>query len=241
MKSRKIIFIIPAYNEEMNIKKVLYDIRENASMADIIVINDCSKDNTEKILKEENVDYINHPFNMGYAKAVQTGIKYAYYNNYDYAIQFDADGQHLASEANKLFEKLKNKNCDIVIGSRFLKNTGYKHSFFRKLGTKLFTQIIKIYCKKVITDPTSGFQCLDRKIMEYYSKLGNYPEYPDANLIIDLLLKGYKIEEVGVKMELREFGESMHSGILKPVKYMIKIIYTIFIIILKNMLGGKRR
>ena len=105
---------------------------------------------------EEKVDYINHPFNMGYAKAVQTGIKYAYYNNYDYAIQFDADGQHLASEANKLFEKLKKKNCDIVIGSRFLKNTGYKHSFFRKLGTNLFTQIIKIYCKKVITDPTSN-------------------------------------------------------------------------------------
>ena len=77
--------------------------------------------------------------------------------------------------------------------------------------------------------------------MGYYSKLGNYPEYPDANLIIDLLLKGYKIEEVGVKMELREFGESMHSGIIKPIKYMIKIIYVIFIIILKNILGGKRK
>ena len=241
MINEKIIFIIPAYNEEMNIKKVLDDIRKNTPIADIIVVNDCSKDNTEKILKREKVDYINHPFNMGYAKAIQTGIKYAFYNNYDYAIQFDADGQHLASEANKLLKKLKNENCDIVIGSRFLKDIGYKHSFFRKIGTKLFTLVIEIYCKKVITDPTSGFQCLDRKIMEHYSKLGNYPEYPDANLIIDLLLKGYKIEEVGVKMQLREFGESMHSGILKPVKYMIKIIYTIFIIILKNMLGGKRR
>ena len=220
---KEVLIIIPAYNEEMNIKKVLDDIKKNTPNADVIVINDCSKDDTEKVLKEEKVNYINHPFNMGYAKSVQTGIKYAYYNNYDYAIQFDADGQHLASEANKLFEKLKNKNCNIVIGSRFLKNTGYKHSFFRKLGTNLFTQIIKIYCKKVITDPTSGFQCLDKKIMG------------------DLLLKGYKIEEVGVKMELREFGESMHSGIIKPIKYMIKIIYVIFIIILKNILGGKRK
>lgn len=241
MKTEKIIFIIPAYNEEMNIKKVLEDIKKNTPNADVIVINDCSKDDTEKVLKEYKVNYINHPFNMGYAKAVQTGIKYAYYNNYDYAIQFDADGQHLASEANKLFEKLKSENCDIIIGSRFLKNTGYNHSFFRKMGTKLFTLIIKIYCKKIITDPTSGFQCLNRKIMEYYSQLGNYPEYPDANLIIDLLLRGYKIEEVGVKMDVREFGESMHSGIVKPIKYMIKIIYVIFIIILKNILGGKKQ
>lgn len=239
--NNNIIFIIPAYNEEKNIIKVLNDIRKNTPMADILVINDCSTDKTEDILKQEKVVYLNHPFNMGYAKAVQTGIKYAYYNNYNYVIQFDADGQHLATEANKLFDKLREKNCDIVIGSRFLEKIGYKHSFLRQIGTKLFSVLIKIFCKKNITDPTSGFQCLNRKIVEHYSKLGNYPEYPDANLIIDLLLKGYKIEEVGVKMDIREFGESMHSGILKPLKYMIKIIYTIFIIILKKILErGKK-
>ena len=237
----KVLFVIPAYNEEANIENVIKEIKRDVKYADILIINDCSTDNTKKIIENNNVKCITGIFNLKYAWALQTGIKYAYQNDYDYVIQFDADGQHIAKEAEKLLNEMKKSNVDIVIGSRFLKDTGYKHPFFKKVATKLFTLIIKIFCKQEITDPTSGFQCLNKKVIEYYSKMGNYPEYPDANLIIDVLLKGFTIKEISVKMRLREAGESMHGGIIKPIKYMINMIYTITVILIINAMRGRKK
>lgn len=234
----KIIFVIPVFNESKHIEKVINDIRKNMPKADIVITNDYSTDNTKDIVESLGVICLNVPFNMGYAMAVQTGIKYAYEQDYDFVIQFDGDGQHLASEAEKLINKYKESDANIIIGSRFLKKTNYKHPLFRKIGTKLFQLIIKWFCKKEITDPTSGFQLLDKNVIKYYSKIGNYPEFPDANLIIEMLLKGYKIEEVSVNMKENDEGKSMHGGIIKPIKYMINIIYTIMFILIIN---GKRR
>ena len=235
---KKYLFVIPAYNEEKNIEKVIKDIQKNMPKADIVITNDCSKDNTKEIVESLGIPCLNVPFNMGYAMAMQTGIKYAYENNYDYVIQFDGDGQHLASEAKKLFQKMEETNANIVIGSRFLEKTDYKHPFFRKKGTKVFSLIIKLFCHKKITDPTSGFQLLDRSVIERYAKIGKYPEFPDANLIIEMLLNGYKIEEVSVKMKLNDTGQSMHGGIIKPIKYMINVLYTICYIIIQYL--GKK-
>ena len=230
----KELFVIPAYNEAQNIEKVLKEIKKDASFADILVINDCSKDNTKEIVEKNNVKCITGVFNLKYAMAVQTGIKYAYKNDYDYVIQFDADGQHIAKEAIKLYNEIKKSNCDIVIGSRYLKDTGYPCPFFRRIGTKFFSSIIKLICGQKIADPLSGFQCLNKRVIEQYSKMGFYPEFPDANLVIEMLLLGYKIKEVPVKMRLREVGESMHGGIIKPIKYMINMFYTIIFVVIKT-------
>lgn len=230
----RVLFVIPAYNEAQNIEKVLKEIKKDASFADILVINDCSKDNTKEIVEKNNVKCITGVFNLKYAMAVQTGIKYAYKNNYDYVIQFDADGQHIAKEAIKLYNEIKKSNCDIVIGSRYLKDTGYPCPFFRRIGTKFFSSIIKLICGQKIADPLSGFQCLNKRVIEQYSKMGFYPEFPDANLVIEMLLLGYKIKEVPVKMRLREVGESMHGGIIKPIKYMINMFYTIIFVVIKT-------
>lgn len=237
-EKEKVLFVIPAYNEEENIEKVLKEIKKDASFADILVINDCSKDHTKEIVQKNNVKCIDGVFNLKYAMAVQTGIKYAAKNNYDYVIQFDADGQHIAKEAIKLLDALKEDNSDIVIGSRYLKNMGYPCPFFRKIGTKLFSSIIRLTCKQRIADPLSGFQCLNKKVIERYSKMGNYPEFPDANLVIEMLLLGYQIKEIPVEMKLREAGESMHGGIIKPIKYMVNMLYTIVFIIIQNF--GKK-
>ena len=228
----KILFVIPAYNEEENIEKVLKEIKHDIPSADILVINDCSTDSTLEKVKAAKVKCISNIFNMGYAMAVQTGIKYAYINDYDYVIQFDADGQHIASEALKLYKYSKEKCCDIVIGSRYLKDMGYPCPKARRIGTKIFELIIKAACKKKIADPLSGFQCLNKRVIKKYSKMGTYPEFPDANLIIEMLLNDYYIEETPVKMRLRETGESMHRGILKPIKYMINMFYTIFFVLI---------
>lgn len=238
MAKDKILFVIPAYNEEENIEKVLDEIKKEVNYADIVVINDCSSDNTSSIVKSKKVKCIDMPFNCGYSNAVQTGIKYAYYNGYDYVIQFDADGQHIASEAEKLYKHIKKSDCDIVIGSRYLIDLGYPCPFFRKIGTKIFRFMIRMFCHKKIADPLSGFQCLNKKVIKEYAKISGYPEYPDANLIIEMLFKGYKIEEEPTKMRLRETGESMHGGIIKPIKYMVQMVYIIVFIIIKNI--GKR-
>ena len=230
---KDLLVIVPAYNEEMNITNVINELREDIKEADILVINDCSTDNTPKILEEMKVNYITTPFNLRYAGGVQTGFKYALAKGYKYVAQFDGDGQHVASELNKMFQKMKEDDVDIMIGSRFKEQTEYKHPFFRRVGTALFQKIIKIACSKEITDPTSGLQILSKRVYTRYAKINNYPAYPDANLIIEMLMQGYKIEEVPVKMKERIYGESMHSGIWSPISYMITMFYSIFLIIIK--------
>lgn len=236
----KTLIVIPAHNEEKNIRGVIEEIKKDLPNIDVLVINDASTDNTERVVKENKIKCITLPFNLGYSLAVQTGIKYANMHDYDYVIQMDADGQHIASEAKKLLDCMKKNKPDIVIGSRFLEQTEYKHGIMRKLGTNILSGLIKIVCKKDIKDPTSGFQCINKKAISYFSKMGNYPEFPDANLIIELLLDGYDICEISTKMRERKYGESMHKGIIAPTKYMIKVLYNIIIIILRNLFRKKK-
>ena len=239
MKKDKVLFVIPAYNEGKNIKRVLDEIKNEVKYADVVVVNDCSTDNTKEVVEGCGVKCIDSIFNMKYAWAVQTGLKYAYQNDYAYVIQFDADGQHIAKEAVKLLDEMKKNDVDIVIGSRYLEDLGYPCPFFRRVGTKIFEILIRVFCHEKIVDPLSGFQCLNKSVIEKYAKMGEYPEYPDANLIIEMLLDGYKIKEVPVKMRIREDGISMHSGIITPIKYMISMFYTIFFIVIKNLFTKK--
>lgn len=239
MKQPRVLIVIPAYNESANIGKVLDEIKHDTPDFDVLVINDCSTDNTANIVEQNNTKCITTLFNMHYAWAAQTGLKYAKSKDYDYAILMDADGQHIASEALKLYETAVKTDSDIVIGSRYLKNLGYHCPFFRKIGTKFFSRIIRLFTKHKISDPLSGFQCLNKRTINYYAKCGNYPEYPDAGLVIEMLLKGYKITEMPAKMRARENGTSMHSGIFKPIKYMITQFYACIVIVVKY--AGKRK
>ncbi len=236
----RVLLIIPAYNEALNIEKVVEDIQTDFSEADILIINDCSRDNTLEVIRHiDGIAYVNLPVNLGYSFAVQTGFKYAVEKNYDYLIQFDGDGQHLASEAKRMYEYALTRDCDVLIGSRFLEVTDYQHSFFRKIGTGLFQKIIKMLTGQKISDPTSGLQVLNKKVFKPLSKINSYPEFPDANLLIQYIYDGYRIEEIGVQMKNREFGESMHSGILKPAKYMIKMFYYILVVFANHLTGRK--
>ena len=231
MKDR-VLVVIPAYNEVDSISGVIDEIKHELKNTEILVVNDCSTDGTEKKV-EGRAKLINNIYNMGYAMSVQTGIKYAKLHGFDYVIQMDADGQHPASEAKKLLDACIDKNADIVLGTRYYKGSDYKSPFFRSFGTKLFVGLIRIFCKKRITDPLSGFQCINKRVIDYYSKPGNYPEYPDAGLIIEMLMKKYKIVEVPVKMRKRQAGVSMHSGIIQPIVYMVTQLYTCVVIFIK--------
>lgn len=233
-----LLVIIPAYNEEENILSVIEEIEKDVPYADILIINDCSKDGTLKILEDNSINHITTPFNLGYSGVIQTGFKYAVERRYDYVAQFDGDGQHVASELDKLFKTIQETSVDIVMGSRFKAKTEYHHAAFRVLGTWMFQRIIKRSCGQEITDPTSGMQVLNKRVFTKYAQMNNYPDYPDTNLLIEMLLNGYSIEEVSVEMRERIAGVSMHAGIWNPCKYMIKMFYSILIVILKY--GGKK-
>ncbi|MCC3374099.1 glycosyltransferase family 2 protein [Cohnella sp. REN36] len=211
MTNAKTLVLIPAYNEERNISSVIKGIQEETSEIDILVVDDCSKDNTAKVVRSHSVNMISLGANLGYSGAIITGFKYALDHNYKYVIQFDGDGQHDPKTIKELIHFIKESNCDIVIGSRFLQKTAYKHGSFRSLGTKLFSLIIKLSTGKTITDPTSGLQILNQQAYSYYVSSDNYPEYPDANIIILMLRNGYAIKEMPVTMHSRLSGVGMHA------------------------------
>lgn len=219
----KVLIIIPAYNEELNIEATVKDVRNNTNY-DYVIVNDGSKDKTKEICQKNNFNLISLPINYGLTSAIQVGMKYAKENNYDIAIQFDGDGQHQAKELKKLVKGVT-EGADIVIGSRFV--TEHKPRTMRMLGSNLISLIIKITTGKTIKDPTSGMRAYNKvAIEELVSNPGLSPE-PDT--IVYMLKKKKLIKEVQVEMQERKFGESYLKP-LKAMKYMINMFCSIVFI-----------
>ena len=205
----KILLIIPAFNEEKTILNTLNIV--DASDYDYVIINDGSTDSTESILRKNNANYIDVFSNLGIGGAVQTGYKYAYENNYDVAIQFDADGQHDISYIESLVGPIIKGEANLVIGSCFVdkKAKNQRSSTIRRIGIRFLSNFIFIMSGgKRIHDPTSGFRAADRKIIKRFAE--KYPiEYPEPVSNYELLRsKKYKIKEVPVKMNKRAGGKS---------------------------------
>lgn len=220
----KTLIIIPAYNEALNIKNTIEDIEKNAPGADYIVINDGSKDDTLEKLNLYNFHYINGFQNQGLFGAVQTGFKWALYNDYDVAIQFDGDGQHSAIYIKDLVKAIEEGN-NISIGSRYVNEK--KPITARMLGSRLITFAIKVMTGKKVNDPTSGFRAYDRSCIKLYADDINNPPEPDT--LVYMLKNGKKIKEVQVTMSEREFGESYLNPI-NSIKYMVTQLISIFLI-----------
>ena len=234
----KILLIIPAYNEEKAIKRVYDGIidynKKNKTKYDVIVINDGSKDNTEKILVENSIPHIKLIHNLGIGGAVQTGYKYALENNYDIAIQFDGDGQHNVEYVKTLIEPIINNEADLVIGSRFIdkNSSGFKSTFARLIGIRLISSFIKLTTKKRIYDCTSGFRACNKRTIEHFSH--TYPtEYPEPVSSVDLFKNKYTIKEVPVSMNERKEGTSSIKS-YKKAYYMINVILSIFVLWLRG-------
>lgn len=221
---KKVLIIIPAYNEALNIEKTVEDVKNNTKY-DYIIINDCSKDNTKEVCEKNNYNCISLPINYGLTSGIQIGMKYAQLNNYDIAIQFDGDGQHEAKYLKKLVEKIEKENCDVAIGSRFV--TEKKPISMRMLGSFLISLAIKITTLKTIKDPTSGMRAYNKKAIDEFVKNSSLTPEPDT--LVYMLKKGMKIEEVQVEMREREFGESYLKP-LKAAEYMINMFFSIIFI-----------
>lgn len=223
----KTLVIIPAFNEEETLRGVILGIRSFLSQADILVVNDGSTDSTGVIAREEGVLVLEHPYNMGIGATMQTGFLYALNNGYNIAVQIDGDGQHDARFITSLIKPILDGQANLVIGTRYLSDGGFKSTFLRKLGIRFFTTIIWIFTGKKITDPTSGFRAMDRKGIELFSK--EYPsDYPEVEALISAYKKGLHFQEIPVTMRNRQGGASS-IGILSALYYMVKVTLSISI------------
>ena len=238
---KEVLIIIPAYNEEQNIDKVLDNLTtpEISSVCDILVMNDASSDNTNWKAKKRHIAVVTHVFNLGYGGALQLGYKYAIRYRYKYVIQMDADGQHDACNVLHIYNTLKTKlngsYPDIVLGSRYMPGSApYPVPFMKNIAYKMFRFVIRATTGKTIMDPTTGLQGLSWRAMVYYSKFGNFDDrYPDANMITGMILKGYNVVEIPGVMHVRTAGKSMHSG-LKPIGYMFHMFLSILGILIRQ-------
>jgi len=223
--------IIPAYNEEISIAGVIKGIKR-CSDIDIIVIDDGSYDSTARVAKKVGAFVISHPFNMGYGVALQTGYKFALKHNYDILLQIDGDGQHSPDIIPEFFRQMEKKECDVLIGSRFL-GGNYKTGFLKSAGIFLFKIITRIFGAK-ITDPTSGYQCISREVFSVFTHDSFPCDYPDTNIIIRLNRMGFLVKEIPVKMKKNPEGRRMHKGFFKITYYFFSMFLSIFITLISD-------
>lgn len=220
----KCLLIIPAYNEEENIVRVIDNLVANYPMYDYVVINDGSSDDTAKLCKAHGYELIDLPVNLGLAGAFQTGLKYAYRKGYDYAIQFDADGQHRPEFIAPILDKMQ-EGYDIVIGSRFV--TEKKPRTLRMLGSNLISLATRLTTGQKVKDPTSGMRMFNKKMIAEFALNINYGPEPDT--VSYLLKQGATIAEVQVEMDERVAGES-YLNFSKSLMYMMRMLLSILFI-----------
>lgn len=224
----KILVIVPAYNEAENIREVIRKLHQENDGWDILVINDASTDKTSHIARKTGfADVIDLPYNLGIGGCVQTGFRYARRQGYDYALQFDGDGQHSVEEIQKLLDLVMSGDADVAIGSRFRqKHDGFKSSSTRRIGIRIFEWFSFILIHQRITDHTSGFRAYNRKALVFLADY--YPsDFPEPEVVILLGRNGFIIKETFTQMHERRGGVSS-IPITKGPYYMIKVLLSMF-------------
>lgn len=227
------LLILPAHNEASNLLRVVPEARAAAPGYDLVVINDGSRDGTAAVAASLGAEVVTLPVNLGYGGAVQTGFRYAVENGYDLAVVMDADGQHDPAGIHLLAEAVLGGQADVAIGSRFRGRLAYHQPWVKRIGMRLFAWTVSKITGREVTDPTSGFQALNRDALGFLA-YDNYPvDYPDADTLLVLHYAGFRVTEVPVTMRERLSGVSMHSG-WKPFYYVLKMWLAIAMVVLRQ-------
>ena len=231
----KIAVVIPAYNEEASIASVVEAINNLSTdtfRLTPVVVNDCSRDTTGEVISRLKCVPLHLPINLGIGGAVQTGVKFAFNNGFDLAVQIDGDGQHPPEYIPTLVSELEKNHWDIAIGSRFIDREGFQSSFARRSGIRFLQWLLKIITGRSVTDPTSGMRLMNRKAMKVVYEF--YPdEYPEPEAIILYHRRGLTFGEVPVRMNERQGGESSIQG-LRGCYYMFKVTIAIIFTYLRR-------
>lgn len=225
----KVLIIIPAFNEADSIRPVVQRIKKMHPEVSVLVVNDGSTDETSREAYEAGARVVTLPYNLGIGGAVQTGYKVAFKEGYDIAVQIDGDGQHDPVYLDALLKPVRAGELDMCIGSRFLdeNDAGFKSTFMRRIGIQMFVKLLDYLIQVKLTDPTSGFRAINRKLIERFAE--SYPiDFPEPEAIKHAQRYGAKIGEVPVKMKDRQGGQSS-IRYFKTAYYMIKVTLAILI------------
>jgi glycosyltransferase involved in cell wall biosynthesis len=220
------VIIIPAYNEARSLPAVLRQVRAELPGLEVVVVDDGSRDETAALASAAGAYVLRHPFNLGYGAALQTGYRFALARGAACAVQMDADGQHLASEVPALLEAVRRGDCDLVIGSRFLELSDYQMGALRTLGREIFCRVAR-WVGLDLTDPTSGFQALNRRAMQLFLSDWFPADYPDVDVLVLAHRCGLRLREQPVRMAPEARASSLHSG-WKPLYYCYKMLLSLW-------------
>jgi glycosyltransferase involved in cell wall biosynthesis len=218
--------IIPAFNEANSLPGVLQEVRDSGINAEVVVVDDGSSDGTDHVAQSHGATLLRHPFNMGYGTALQTGYKYALETGSTTIIQMDADGQHSAFEIPKLLEPLERDDCDLIVGSRFLDQTGYRMGFAKSIGREFFRFTAKLSGLS-ITDPTSGLQAMNREVAAFYSGDFFPHDYPDVDVLLAAHRAGFRVQECSVAMSEGVRASTLHGGV-RDFYYVYKVMLSLW-------------
>lgn len=224
----RILVILPAYNERDTIAGVLASIRACVPHCDVLVVDDGSRDDTSAIVRNiPGVRLARLPYNLGIGAAMQTGFKFAVRNGYDIAVQCDSDGQHPVAEIPRLVDMVERGVADVIIGSRYVADSGYTPSLARRMGKSFLSRLIDALIGGGITDTTSGFRAFNRRALDVFAD--HYPDdYPEPESLIILHKAGLKAAETPVTMQQRQGGVSSINAV-RTIYYLIKVAMAIVI------------
>ena len=229
MAERRGVAIVPALNEERTIARVIAELRAFDASLEIVVVDDGSTDRTAEEAREAGARVLRLPFNLGIGGAVQTGFRYAHENGHDFAVRVDGDGQHDPSQLAAVVEPVLRGEADIVVGSRYLspRGEGYRSTVPRRIGITILARMVSFLTRQRITDPTSGFQALDRKAIALFA--ADYPhDYPEVEAIVLVERHRLRLVEVPIAMRPRTAGQSSIRT-LSSVYYMVKVLLALFV------------
>ena len=229
-----LLVIIPAFNEEGAIDHVVRSVREAMPGVPVLVIDDCSLDNTIEIARRAGADILPLPHHLGLGGCVQAGYKLAYELGFQYVIRVDGDGQHDARDIPRILDRLKQSGCEMVIGSR-IETQDWRRNRVRTLGTRFFRLLLRPILGQEVYDPTSGFVGVNRRALSVFRN--SFPlEYPEIEALVVLQRRRFRFEEVPVKMRERMAGQSTLNG-MKPLYYLMHVMLGVLI----NVLRYERR
>jgi hypothetical protein len=226
--SRRIVAVVPAFDEEDAIGPVVRGLAEFDPEIDVVVVDDGSRDGTADAAEAAGAVVVRLPFNLGIGAAVQTGFRYALEGGYDVAVRLDGDGQHDPAELPKLLAPLERDEADVVTGSRFRAEDGsYRPPLGRRLGITWFAKLVSMLARQRVTDTTSGFQALNRPAIALFAR--DYPsDYPEVEATVLLLKHRLRLAEVPVEMRERETGSSSIT-FLRSFYYAVKVTLALFV------------
>jgi glycosyltransferase involved in cell wall biosynthesis len=230
------LLILPAFDEAERLPGVLARIAEAKLSLDVVVIDDGSRDATARVAREAGAVVLRHPFNLGYGAALQTGYKYALAVDAPFLVQMDADGQHDPREVPTLLAPLERGECDLVVGSRFLSDTGYHMGALRRLGRGLFRAIARGFGIR-LTDPTSGFQALGRRVLALHASDAFPSDYPDVDVLVLAHRHGLLVRECPVRMAASPRPSTLHGG-LRSAWYLYKMLLSLFAVASRRREAG---